>query len=96
MKAIADWAKTVGREKDISPELVEIARSNQLSDDEVNRKLAAMKSARDARNFAQSDAIRAELVAAGILVKSAGLTHLTAAGEYLHAPVRAGMEDVRA
>ena len=27
---------------------------------------------------------------------SAGLTHLTAAGEYLHAPVRAGMEDVRA
>src|SRR6202041_511575 len=25
----------------------------------------------------------------------AGLTHLTAAGQYLHAPVRAGMEDVR-
>ncbi len=70
MKAIADWAKTVGREKDISPALVEIARSNQLSDDEVNRKLAAMKSARDARNFAQSDAIRAELVAAGILVEN--------------------------
>ena len=27
---------------------------------------------------------------------SAGLAHLTLAGEYLHAPVRAGMEDVRA
>ena len=27
---------------------------------------------------------------------SAGLTHLTAASQYLHAPVRTGMEDVRA
>src|SRR4029077_15665294 len=26
---------------------------------------------------------------------SAGLTHLTAAGEYLHAPVRSGMEEAR-
>lgn len=70
MKAIADWAKIAGREKEISPALLEIARSNRLSDDEINNKLAEMKSARDARNFKLSDAIRAELVAAGILVEN--------------------------
>jgi len=70
MKAIADWAQAEGREKEISPQLFEIARSSQLSDDDVNNKIAEMKSARDARNFKLSDAIRAELVAAGILVEN--------------------------
>ena len=70
MKAVLDWARQAGREKDISPELVEFAGSAQLADEQVNQKLAEMEAARKARNFKQSDAIRAELSAAGIIVEN--------------------------
>jgi len=70
MKTILDWARTEGREKDISPELMEFAGSPQLSDDDVNRKLAEMQAARNARKFKESDALRAELIAAGIIVEN--------------------------
>jgi len=70
MKAILDWAKAEGREKEISPELLEFAGSAQLADEQVNQKLAEMEAARKARNFKQSDAIRAELVSAGIIVEN--------------------------
>ena len=70
MKAILDWARSEGREKDISPELVAIAGSAQLSDGQVNHKLAEMEAARKSRNFKVSDAIRAELTASGILVEN--------------------------
>jgi len=70
MKAVLDWARTEGREKDISPELLEIAGSAQLSDEQVNQKLAEMEAARKARNFQASDALRAELIAAGITVEN--------------------------
>ena len=70
MKAILDWARAEGREKDISPELLEIAGSAQLADEQVNQKLAEMEAARKARNFKVSDALRAELTAAGIIVEN--------------------------
>jgi cysteinyl-tRNA synthetase len=70
MKAILDWARSEGREKDISPELQELAGSAQLSDEQVNQKLAAMQAARNARKFKESDALRAELAAAGIIVEN--------------------------
>ncbi len=70
MKAILDWARAEGREKEISPELLEIAGSAQLADEQVNRKLAEMEAARKARNFKTSDALRAELTAAGIIVEN--------------------------
>ncbi|MGB6248756.1 MAG: cysteine--tRNA ligase [Terriglobales bacterium] len=70
MKAILEWAKAVGREKEISPELQEIAGSAQLADEQVNQKLAEMEAARKARNFKASDALRAELTAAGIIVEN--------------------------
>jgi cysteinyl-tRNA synthetase len=70
MKAILDWAKAEGRKKDISQELQDLAGSAQLADDQVNQKLAEMESARKSRNFKQSDAIRAELTAAGIIVEN--------------------------
>jgi cysteinyl-tRNA synthetase len=70
MKAILDWARSEGREKDISPELLEIAGSAQLADDQVNQKLAEMEAARKSRNFKASDAIRAELTSAGIIVEN--------------------------
>ena len=70
MKAILDWARAEGREKEISPELLEIAGSAQLSDEQVNKKLAEMESERKSRNFKASDALRPELTAAGIIVEN--------------------------
>jgi cysteinyl-tRNA synthetase len=70
MKTILDWARTEGREQEISSELLAIAGSAQLSDEQVHQKLKEMEEARKARNFKLSDAIRAEIVTAGILVEN--------------------------
>lgn len=69
MQRIMEWAKAEGREKDISPELRDQLASASLSDEQVEEKIAAMKAARQAKNFASSDAIRAELTAKGILIE---------------------------
>jgi cysteinyl-tRNA synthetase len=70
MKQVLDWAPTEGREKDISTELREAVQSGQLSDGDIERKIAEMESARKARNFRVSDALRAELAAAGIVIEN--------------------------
>jgi cysteinyl-tRNA synthetase len=70
MKAILEWARAEGREKDISPQLLEIAGTAQIADVQVDQKLAEMEAARKARNFKASDALRAELTAAGIIVEN--------------------------
>ena len=70
MKAVLDWARSVGRENEASPELLEIAGSAQLSDEQVNQKITEMEAARKGRNFKVSDALRAELTAAGIVVEN--------------------------
>jgi len=70
MKAILDWARAEGREKEISPELLEMAGSAQLADEQVTQKLSEMEAARKARNFKASDTLRAELTAAGIIVEN--------------------------
>ena len=70
MKAVLAWARAEGREEDISPELQELAGSAQLSDEQVNQKLAEMQAARNARKFTESDTLRAELIAAGIIVEN--------------------------
>jgi len=69
MKYVLDWAKAEGRDKDVSPELTELVRSAALSDDRIEQKIEDMKAARAARDFAKSDAIRAELLANGILIE---------------------------
>jgi cysteinyl-tRNA synthetase len=69
MKRVLEWASGAGREKDISTELREAVQSGQLSDADIESKIAEMKSARSARDFKKSDAIRAELTDAGILVE---------------------------
>jgi cysteinyl-tRNA synthetase len=69
MKSILEWAKAEGREKDISQELLEAVGAQSLPDAEIERKIAEMESARKARNFQASDAIRAELTSAGVLVE---------------------------
>jgi cysteinyl-tRNA synthetase len=70
VKAILDWARAEGREKDISAEAFELSGAGQLSDADVEKKIAEMDAARKARNFKASDAIRAELIAAGILIEN--------------------------
>ena len=70
IKAILDWARAEGHEKDITPEALALAGSAQLSDAEIETKIAEMEAARKARNFKVSDALRAELIAAGILVEN--------------------------
>jgi cysteinyl-tRNA synthetase len=70
MKQVFDWAPTEGREKDISAELREAAQSGQLSDAEIENKSAEMEAARRSRNFKVSDALRAELTAAGIVIEN--------------------------
>jgi cysteinyl-tRNA synthetase len=68
MQGILGWAKAEGREKDVSQELLR-AGAQGLSDPDVERKIAEMKAARQARNFQLSDAIRDELTTAGLLVE---------------------------
>jgi cysteinyl-tRNA synthetase len=69
MKQVLGWAQQDGREKDISEALRQAVQSAQLSDADIESKIAEMKSARTARDFNKSDAIRAELTEAGILVE---------------------------
>jgi len=70
MKKVLDWARSEGREKDISPELRDAVHSAQLSDTDIENKIAEMEAARRGRNFKVSDALRAELTAAGILIEN--------------------------
>jgi len=69
MKRIIDWAKSVGREKEISQELSEAVGAGDLADADIETKISEMKAARTARDFQGSDKIRAELTGAGILVE---------------------------
>jgi len=69
MQRIVEWAKAEGREKDISPELLDIVQSAALSDQQINQKIEQMKAARAAKKYAESDSLRAELTAAGIIIE---------------------------
>ncbi len=69
MKRVLEWAPTAGRGKDISEELRAAVQSGQNSDADIEAKITEMKAARTARDFKRSDAIRAELTEAEILVE---------------------------
>jgi len=69
MKRVFEWALSEDREKDISEELRAAIQAGELSDADIEKKIAAMKAARAARDFKASDAIRAELADAGLLVE---------------------------
>ena len=70
MQAVLDWARGEGREKEVSQELLDLLSSARMSDADIDQKVAEMEQARRARAFKVSDAIRAELVAAGIIVEN--------------------------
>jgi cysteinyl-tRNA synthetase len=71
MKQVLDWAPTEGRDEGVSDQLREAVQSGEISDAEIEAKIAEMKAARTARDFKKSDALRAELTTAGILVEIA-------------------------
>ena len=70
MKEVFEWAPSEGREQDISPELREALQSGQVSDADIEKKVAEMEAARRGRNFKLSDALRAELTNAGIVIEN--------------------------
>jgi len=70
MKKILDWARSENREKEVSNTLLKTVDAQQLSDTAIEQKIAEMEQARRSRNFQYSDAIRAELTAAGIVVEN--------------------------
>jgi cysteinyl-tRNA synthetase len=70
MKQVFDWAPTESREGDISTELREAVQSAQLSETGIQNKIDEMEAARKARNFKVSDALRAELTAAGVVIEN--------------------------
>src|SRR5438445_2992339 len=51
MKQVVDWAKTEDRDRDITNELREAVQSGQLSDADIEKKIAEMEGARRRRNF---------------------------------------------
>jgi len=69
MKQVLQWAQAEGRERDITQELRDAVQSAQLTDADIEAKIGEMKAARAARDFKKSDAVRAELGEAGILVE---------------------------
>jgi cysteinyl-tRNA synthetase len=69
MKKVLQWAQAEGREHDITDSLREALQSGQLSDSDIESKINDMKAARAARDFKKSDAIRAELTEAGVLIE---------------------------
>jgi cysteinyl-tRNA synthetase len=70
MKAILDWARAESRDSEISSALLEISRPAQLTDEQINQKVKEMEDARKAKNFKESDRLRAELTNAGIVVEA--------------------------
>jgi cysteinyl-tRNA synthetase len=70
MKKILEWARSENREKDVSNTLLKTVDAQQLSDAGIEQKIAEMEQARRSRNFQSSDAVRAELMAAGIVVEN--------------------------
>jgi cysteinyl-tRNA synthetase len=69
IRGIVEWARAEGRESEINTELVETVEAQQLSNTDIERKLAEMEAARRSRNFKVSDAIRAELGVLGVIVE---------------------------
>ncbi|MGH9497826.1 MAG: cysteine--tRNA ligase [Terriglobales bacterium] len=69
IKPIVEWARAEGRGDEISKELLDAISAQQLSDGDIQKKVADIEAARRGRDFKASDAIRAELASAGIAIE---------------------------
>jgi cysteinyl-tRNA synthetase len=70
VRATVEWAKTEGLEAKISAQTAELAKAAALSDAEVEQLVAEHSQARKSRDFARSDAIRAQLGENGIILEN--------------------------
>ena len=70
VRATVEWAKQEGLQDKISPQTAELAKAAALSDADVERLVAEHSQARKARDFARSDAIRAQLAEQGVLLEN--------------------------
>jgi cysteinyl-tRNA synthetase len=70
VRATVEWAKAEGLADKISPETAELAKAASLSDAEVEKLVVEHSQARKTRDFARSDAIRAQLAENGIILEN--------------------------
>ena len=70
VRATVEWAQNEGKADKISAAAAEFAKAASLSDAEVEKLVAEHSQARQARNFAQSDAVRAQLADNGIILEN--------------------------
>ena len=70
VRATVEWAKAEGLQDKISPETAELAKAAALSDAEIEHLVAEHSQARKTRDFARSDAIRAQLSEQGVLLEN--------------------------
>src|SRR5208337_3611661 len=70
VRATVEWAKQEGLEDKISEQTAELAKAAALSDADIERLVGEHSQARKARDFARSDAIRAELAEQGVVLEN--------------------------
>jgi len=70
VRATVEWAQAEGKSDMISAAAAEMAKAASLSDAEVEKLVAEHSQARQARNFARSDAIRLQLAENGIILEN--------------------------
>ena len=70
VRATVEWAKAEGLADKISPATAELAKAATLSDEEIEKLVAEHSQARKARDFARSDAIRAQLGENGVILEN--------------------------
>ena len=70
VRRVLAWARTDGREDNISAAAQQNAQSGAISDEEVEQRVAEHNAARKSRDFAKSDAIRNQLAEAGVILEN--------------------------
>jgi len=70
VRATVEWANKEGLADKISPATAELAKAASLSDEEIERLVAEHSQARKARDFARSDAVRAQLADNGVILEN--------------------------
>jgi cysteinyl-tRNA synthetase len=70
VRATVEWAQSEGLQDDISAATAELAKAATLSDADIEKLVAEHSQARKARDFARSDAIRAQLAENGVILEN--------------------------